>query len=509
LRPAAPRSPSRSVQSVSPTSLENAAFRITPDLRFLFACESHDKAFAALHGGIEAGKRLCLVTGGFGLGKTLLLRRLQAALTRSAIPSTYGGLPDIDLLNALTLRSADANAPGTRHVLLVDDADRSSDDLLRSLETQLSAPQQASHSLQFVLAGGLEFDAILAANFPALHRSVEIEARIEPLSGPETAGYIRHRLIVSGFRDIAIAEDAIARIVAYAGGIPRLINHICARALLIAGPRRLISPEIVAEAIDDYRATVSFGSGPAPAFFRGAPLGEAASLVSTASEASSNQSNSEPETGLLPENTPPDASGRLSAQKNNDPSTPPLQDASTPVHAEIEPRLPAATIGDDRPSAISVDKDVCIPPLPAGGPARLSGRERLRRRYRQAEQLPAVLRHSSDHGEHKRAGAARPEFSGFRPRRAAIDTPPETEAVEGGRTRPQRGRNAIAFWLALFTIAAIPAVAIWQDSEIQLTAIAHGSASMAALDDAWQALTADVSALFESFREFVGRQTGS
>jgi type II secretory pathway predicted ATPase ExeA len=87
---------------IEPSPSRNAAFRLTPDLRFLFAYPAHEQAFAKLRKGIEAGNRLLLLTGCFGVGKTLLLRRLAAELAKAGISSSYAALPHLDLAGLLS-----------------------------------------------------------------------------------------------------------------------------------------------------------------------------------------------------------------------------------------------------------------------------------------------------------------------------------------------------------------------------------------------------------------------
>lgn len=497
------------MQRVSTSPFENAAFRLTPDLRFLFSCESHEKAFAALYGGIEAGKRLFLVTGGFGVGKTLLLRRIQAALTQSGRPSTYIGLPDSDLLNLLTDATTEASVPGPSEVLLVDDADRSSHELLRSLESQYSSSRRSSRSLQIVLAGGSEFGSVLAADFPALLHSVDIGVKVEPLRGPETTAYIRHRLGVSGFPEIHVAEDAIERIAAFAGGIPRLINHICARALLLAGPQRLISREIVSEAIDDYRATVTFSSEASPAFLREVQLialdSRRSSVMPDTAEAVPRESHAASESPPPVDGNPSAAAPQSSGQKNESLPAPPPQDTNPSIGPGVKSQPSPATNDDDRLPPKPIDEDVSIPPRPEQDSPELSSRVRLRRRRIQVDPAPKGLRHASYNAPgHNRLEAPRPAFAGFRPRRNATYTPPKAGSAEDSRTPSRRGPMAIAFCLTLLAIAAISVAAVRRHSEIYAMAIEHGAASLTTTGDAWRAFKSEVSELFDKIRHFGG-----
>jgi type II secretory pathway predicted ATPase ExeA len=252
--------------------LDAAAFRLTPDLRFLFSQAVQEAAFTQLLGGIRRGARLLIVTGEIGTGKTLLLRRLESELTRDGVIAVYLGLPD--LLTGLGTEFESAPSPDGTHlpvaeipaknrVVILDDADRCSDHRLQDLYKLTLATQDDSPSIQTILAGSPALASRLTSGLPELGKLIGVHAQLAAFNRPEVDAYIRHRLDVSGKYNVDLATDALSAVFRYSRGIPRLVNHVCARTLLLAGTgRRQISHEIAQEAIDDWVAIASFGQLP-------------------------------------------------------------------------------------------------------------------------------------------------------------------------------------------------------------------------------------------------------
>ena len=234
-------------------------FAITPDPRFVFLSERHRDALAHLMYGIGqgGGSGFVQLTGEVGTGKTTLCRlaleklpdNVRVALVLNpkqtplelletvceelhiVAPGKRRSLKtQIDLLNEYLLQ---AYAQDLRVVLIIDEAQELSRELLEQVRllTNLETPTQKL--LQIVLLGQPELRETLAR--PALRQlSQRITARfhLAPLQLAETAAYLRHRLTVAGASAFPFEEAAVRRLHALSGGVPRLLNVLGERALL-------------------------------------------------------------------------------------------------------------------------------------------------------------------------------------------------------------------------------------------------------------------------------------
>ncbi len=231
-------------------------FSIAPDPHFLYMSDGHREALAHLRYGLSEGGGFVLLTGEIGAGKTTVCRcileqapagtniafvlnpKLSAKELVATICDELGisysatsGLKIlIDRLNAYLLA---AHAQGQRTVLIIDEAQNLSYEVLEQIRllTNLETTQQ--RLLQIILLGQPELQEILAQ--PALRQLAQrIAARhhLGPLTQPETLAYIRHRLSVSGMDPSTFALPAIEEVFLLSCGIPRMINLICDRALL-------------------------------------------------------------------------------------------------------------------------------------------------------------------------------------------------------------------------------------------------------------------------------------
>ncbi|MBP7830834.1 MAG: AAA family ATPase [Kiritimatiellae bacterium] len=251
--------------------LKEPPFNITPDPRFLYFSARHREAYDHLIYGIEHRKGFIALTGEVGSGKTTVCRAVLAALPKEvrtalvlnpsltetqllrAILHDFGLAPKgrdrlayIEQLNAFLLEQT---RQGFNVALFIDEAQ----DLLPEVMEQirlLSNLETDQHKLmQIVLAGQPELQARLARpEFRQLRQRIMISCNLLPLSEEETGLYIQHRLAVAGAADGAgFAADAVRRIHKYAGGIPRITNTVCDRAMLagyIAGTRQVGGREV-------------------------------------------------------------------------------------------------------------------------------------------------------------------------------------------------------------------------------------------------------------------------
>ncbi len=252
--------------------LRDIPFSLTPDPRFLYFTASHREVMANLHYGIQHGKGLIVATGEVGTGKTTLLRAMLARLDRSVLTSyifnpglTVPGLyqhlaadfnlgqhtSNSDLLMKLGRLLMTRHSRGLRTVLIIDEAQGLSRELLEEVRLLLNFETYTEKQLQIVLAGQPELRQLLnSAELRQLKQRVSLRCEIKPLKADEVSGYIRARLEVAGAKRLDLfAASAVAMIYRASEGIPRLVNNICDNALLTgyATNARTITAEIVAE----------------------------------------------------------------------------------------------------------------------------------------------------------------------------------------------------------------------------------------------------------------------
>ncbi len=238
--------------------LKESPFNITPDSRFLFLSRQHEEALASLMYGIEQRKGFIVITGEIGAGKTTLcrtlLKKLDSEQIRIAlvfnpllteiellrainqelgIECQYNSKKDlIDELNEFLLGEI---SRGHNVVVVIDEAQNLTPALLEQLRLLSNLETETEKLLQIVLIGQPELQDILELpQLQQLNQRVAVRYHLEPLSQEEIIKYIRHRLSVAGAEiDIQFTDDALDKIYEYSGGVPRKINVLCDRALLI------------------------------------------------------------------------------------------------------------------------------------------------------------------------------------------------------------------------------------------------------------------------------------
>ena len=239
-------------------------FSLTPDPEYLYRSESHANALELLEYGIRRREGFMVVTGDIGTGKTTLCRALLEQTDRKTFTALLLNpfLSEEDLLKAILQdlgvlsrgdeRSA-GRAPskqdliatlydfllsliplGARAVLIIDEAQNLPLPILEQIRILSNLETDKEKLLQIILVGQLNLIPLLRSpELRQLDQRVSIRYQLKPLTEEEVTAYIAHRLAVaSGSRNVTFLPKAVQRIHAYTGGIPRLINLLCDRALL-------------------------------------------------------------------------------------------------------------------------------------------------------------------------------------------------------------------------------------------------------------------------------------
>jgi general secretion pathway protein A len=243
--------------------LKENPFNLSPDPRYLYFSRQHREALNHLIYGITEKKGFIVVTGGIGTGKTTISRTLLANLNDSVESALIfnSAITDmelletihqelhislngkektkkhyIDALNDLLLRNF---AAGKNVVLLIDEAQNLSHDVLEQLRMLSNLETDREKLIQIVLIGQPELqDLLMSPSLRQLNERITVRYDLKPLDRKGVRSYIRHRLAVAGAgENVAFSKPACRLIYRHSKGIPRRINAICDRAMLIAYTR--------------------------------------------------------------------------------------------------------------------------------------------------------------------------------------------------------------------------------------------------------------------------------
>jgi general secretion pathway protein A len=233
-------------------------FQLVPNPAYLFLSRSHEEAMAHLIYAISQGDGFVEIIGEVGTGKTTLCRALLENLDKfteaayifnpkldslqllKSINDEFGIPSDGDSIKALsdTLNAylMEKKAEGKRVLLIVDEAQNLSKDVLEQLRLLSNLETTTSKLLQIVLVGQPELSELLESpDLRQLGQRITLSCRLSPLSYRETKQYIQFRIQVASQKpEVTFTRGAYRAIFKYSRGVPRLINIASDRALLTA-----------------------------------------------------------------------------------------------------------------------------------------------------------------------------------------------------------------------------------------------------------------------------------
>ncbi|MGB6678711.1 MAG: AAA family ATPase [Terriglobales bacterium] len=234
-------------------------FNVNPDPRFLFLTRHTEEALACLTYGIQSRKGFVLLTGEVGTGKTTLLNKLMEWLRVQQVATAFIFNSQMNVPQFLEYMMADFGIPcdsksksqillklynwlldryraGETAVLIVDEAQNLSDEVLEEIRLMTNLETFTEKLLQIVVVGQPELEQKLKQpNLRQLRQRLTLRAKTHPLTLDETRAYVAQRLRIAGSNGQQIFDpEALAVIHRYSAGIPRVVNLICEHCLVSA-----------------------------------------------------------------------------------------------------------------------------------------------------------------------------------------------------------------------------------------------------------------------------------
>lgn len=239
--------------------LREPPFGITPDTMFFFPCRSTQEALNTLLVALQNGEGFIKITGEVGTGKTLLCRKFLATLDDARWLSAYMPNPSLEprtlllalaeelgapaepgieqhrLLRSITRALLDLARHDRRVVLCMDESQAMPLETLETLRLLTNLETEKRKLMQVVLFGQPELDRKLASeSIRQLRQRISFHYSLKGLDEDEVAAYFSHRLRVAGYTGPELLRGAARRALYQAsGGVPRLVNALAHKALLL------------------------------------------------------------------------------------------------------------------------------------------------------------------------------------------------------------------------------------------------------------------------------------
>ena len=237
--------------------LKESPFKVNPDPRYLFLTPGIQEALASLAYGIRGRRGIILLTGEVGTGKTTLLHMILDWLRQNRAATAFIfntnltttelfeclmadlGIPceshsKSEILMRLNRWLLDRYSNGQMAVLIVDEAQSLSDQVLEEIRFLTNLETSTDKLLQVVLSGQPELEEKLRQpHLRQLRQRITVRCRTNPLTLEETQGYIAERLRIAGASNGSLfSPEAVESIYRHARGIPRVTNVLCEHALI-------------------------------------------------------------------------------------------------------------------------------------------------------------------------------------------------------------------------------------------------------------------------------------
>lgn len=219
--------------------LEERPFSLTPDPRYFFKGRSHGRAVDALTFGLRSGERFLVVTGDLGVGKTMICRTFADRLRRRVrvsyvcnplqTPAAFDRLLREDLGAAA---AGELEPPPANAVIIIDEAHALPPAVVEQLLRLVTGKGERTAQVQCVFVGQSAPGDPVRLGIPELDEQVTTKIRLLPLCRHECSAYIEHRLAVAGaLHRVRFSAPALDYVFSLSGGVPRLVNLLCERAL--------------------------------------------------------------------------------------------------------------------------------------------------------------------------------------------------------------------------------------------------------------------------------------
>ena len=263
-----------------------APFEMTPDPSFLYLGEAHREGLATLVYAVNSGKGFVMLTGEVGTGKTTLLHALLQQLD-STTNSAFIFNPRLDpmgffrvlfeeldigppcetkaeYLLALNQYLIEKLAANERVLLIVDEAQNLSTEMLEEIRLLSNLETPTSKLIQIMLVGQPELKALVdQPELRQLRQRIALRHHLRPFDEDEVVEYVKERLAKAGYTGRGIfKKKALRELYRITGGTPRLINNICDGALLLGYARQesSLGPDAIQEVANDLGLLESDGA---------------------------------------------------------------------------------------------------------------------------------------------------------------------------------------------------------------------------------------------------------
>lgn len=254
--------------------LQEEPFGLTPNPHFLYLTAQHREALSGLVYSVCTRRGLTVLVGEVGTGKTTVIYALQELLGKQGFSIAYCVNPTLDrnefhdfLLARLNVRCSSLfksrqlmalerfllrrHAAGKPSILIIDEAQRLSTEILEEIRLLLNLETASEKLLQIIISGQPELAEIFQrTELRQLKQRISYWCRLHPLTPEELKEYVHHRLSCAGLPDPDLfPEETLDAVYGYTGGIPRSVNTLCDNALRIGFA--LQSPHITVSIIQE------------------------------------------------------------------------------------------------------------------------------------------------------------------------------------------------------------------------------------------------------------------